>query len=213
MSGLSALLRRRTPSPGQNVEFFKYLRSDGYAYITTDYKPQSYDEIEFSFFKEVHDSQMILGARDTDRALLILSTSNVVYYSMFAQAVEEFGPPYNLALTKVRMYNEYSDAFWRVFVYGSKEVVRVRVTSTSPLELTSNLRLFACNETGKDSVDARIMKGFLSEVIIKRDNIIIHHFTPCSIAGVIGMYDQVTGVMYENANTTGVFSLSNVIEL
>lgn len=215
MSGISALLRRRVPSKNQNLEFYQFLKSDGVAYIRTDYYPQSYDELSCIFFKSSNESQFILGSRDTSRSLLFLPTNTEVYYSVFYKDIVSFESPMNYTINKLLIYNDHSTEgkFYRVVSYAGREVARVLVESSLASQLAAPLHLFSCNIAGQQSVDTRIMPGYIGEVIVKRDGRVIHQYTPCKSGTSVGLYDQITGKMYENANTQGAFSLHNQIEL
>lgn len=219
MGGLGLMARRRAiqanPLP-EEVATFSRIRGDGNAYIKTDYYPCSYDNIEIAFdllSSDLTGSLMILyGSRLSASKQFFWGIQNAQtnYLSRFYTGT----PTISLLENKKNIVNIYLD------IAKGREYVNV-VDSTfhdisatfvkNEYTLPYPLHIFASNESGKETIDARKWRGniYYIKITDARTGEVKRNYIPAMSKGVAGMWEEVEGKFFGNASTTGAFTLLN----
>lgn len=214
------MARRRAiqanPLP-EDIVTFSRIKGDGSAYIKTDYFPCSYDNIEIAFdllSSDLTGSLMILmGSRLNaygHQLFVGVQAHNSNYVSRF----------YNNTPTVTLMANKKNVVKMYLNIAKGREYVNV-VDSTfhdigativkNEYTLPYSLRIFASNEIGKDTEDARKWRGSIYYIKITdaRTDEVKRNYIPAMLKGVAGMWEEVEGKFFSNASTTGAFTLLN----
>lgn len=221
MGGLGLMARRRAiqanPLP-EEIATFSRIRGDGSAYIKTDYFPCSYDNIEIAFdllSSDLTGSLMILmGSRlnvSGNQLFMGVQAHNSNYLSRF---YNNNTPTVTLLANKKNVVNIYLN------IEKGREYVNVVDSTTHDIGATFvkneytlpyPLHIFASNELGKETIDARKWRGniYYIKITDARTGEVKRNYIPALSKGVAGMWEEVEGKFFGNASTTGAFTLLN----
>lgn len=171
-----------------------YIQSSGTQYIDTGFKPSGNSGVvvDYQQIGTISRQDPLFGSRrgNSDAAFAMWLTSNVTY--------PQYGNvSYN---TKPISINNNTRLIYKldkgVASCGDKTVSFGQLSFTS----SYNLVLFSVNTGG--TVDTRRISGKLYSCKIYDNDVLVRDFVPCkNPSGIIGLYDIVNGVFYQNAGT------------
>lgn len=189
----------KLPSGYRQVE---YIQSTGTQYIDTGFKPNQNTGVTIDFqLNSVSDWQCIYGAR---------TGNNTKTYALWHSG-SAFGFYYANANTTFSNL----DGTARHTVAATKNTAIADGTSSVSLNYSNFtadylMYLFAVNSDGTVKSNAS-MKLFACQIY---DNgVLVRDFIPVEIDGVVGLWDAISGVLYENAGSgTFIAGPAEVIE-
>lgn len=187
------------------------LKGDGKAYITTEYYPNIYDQIEFLFTPN-GGSQMIFGARNNMQCFLLYSESDWGYVSWNLDSTKQAYFNTNYAMT-LGLFPKEDGSYVSMLkaTHATKGETLITTYATPPSEVVSSfpLLVMASNSNNSTAVDYRIFKGTLHYLKItdSRTGSVKLDLVPATLNGVAGLLDQVTRKFYGNSADNGSFSV------
>ena len=187
------------------------LKGDGKAYITTEYYPSVYDQIEFLFTPN-GGGEMIFGARKDMQCLLLYSDSDWGYVSWNLNSTVQayFDTQYAMTLG---LFPKEDGSYVSMLkaTHATKGETLITTYPTPPNEVVSSFPLFvmACNANNSTAVDNRIFRGTLHYLKItdSRTGAVKLDLVPAVYSGNAGMLDRVAMKFYGNSAPTGSFSV------
>ena len=175
----------------------EYIESTGTQYIDTGFIPNQDTKVDIKFTMKDTSGKAIYGSRiaydnSTYSAMLQGNSAGSSFqYNNVALAntiTYQNNQSYNIVQDKNKLY--INGTLKNTFTYGN---------FTCP----SNLYLFAVNQNGTIPFYGKIAVNYCN---IWNNDVLIRHFVPCkNSSDVVGMYDTVNNVFYENAGT-GTFT-------
>lgn len=187
------------------------LKGDGKAYITTDYYPNVYDQIEFSFTPN-GGPQMVFGARMNMQCLFLHSANDWGYVAWNLDSTEQAYYDTSYAMTLGLFPKEdgsYVSMLKATHTTNGETLITTYDTPPNETISTYPLLVMACNSNNSTDVDNRIFRGTLHYLKItdSRTGSVKLHLVPGAYAGVAGLLDQVTLKFYGNSAADGSFSV------
>ena len=187
---ISEIKRGGLPSGYTQLE---YIQSLGTQYIDTGFKPNQNSRVVFDFFPVSVGQTHLFGSRSSNSAsdyFLVLCTGG--YYRddyASSKTVTNIAPTDRMVIDKNK----------NVVSFGSKTYTHPAATFTGVYPIA----LFASNTGGNISYMTNIR---LYSCKIYDNGVLARDFIPCKNAsGVIGLWDDVEKVFYQNAGT-GTFT-------
>lgn len=182
--------RGRLPSGYTQLE---YIQSSGTQYIDTGFKPNQNSRVVFDFFPVSIGQTHLFGSRSSNSSsdyFLVLCTGG--YYRddyASSKTVTTIAPTDRMVIDKNK----------NVVNFGSQTYTHSAATFTGAYPIV----LFASNTGGNVSYMTNIR---LYSCKIYDNGVLSRDFIPCKNAsGVIGLWDDVNNVFYQNAGT-GTFT-------
>ena len=171
-----------------------YIQSSGTQYIDTGFKPSGNSGVvvDYQQIGTISSQDPLFGGRrDSSTAAFVMWLTSDVTYPQYGNVSYNTHP---ISIdNNVRMIYKLDKG---VASCGDKTVYFTQSSFTSPY----NLILFSTSTDNE--IDGRKISGKLYSCKIYDNDVLVRDFVPCkNPSGVIGLYDVVNGVFYQNAGT------------
>lgn len=190
---------------------YNYIAGDGTAYLEIDYYLSNYDRIEVQRSGSPA-STITVGAKSSKMMCTMLLSQESKGYFIWRTSTSHF-----LDVGDVTSTTPFIMGMVKEGDFFSDKVIRgdynhtLYAHSTPPAEVISDikLRVFAGTLQDSNEIDSRIFSGkiYYVKVIDSRDESIKLDLVPAMVGNEVGMYDNVSGKFYKNANSVGSFTL------
>ena len=182
------------PNEYQQVE---YVESTGTQIINSGVV--TYDDVGMYADFYIDEASMIMGSRGNDDSInrFWINPSTTLYYGWNTSNALEINCLNNRSVVELNLYNSRK-------VVASNNTVETPITAilneTLSSDNTANIGLFG-NMLNSGSYRGRISKIYRAK--ITKGDVLVRDFIPCyrKSDNVIGMYDLITRVFYENKGT------------